>query len=211
MVNEFLFFTLAVLVLVATPGPATVLLAATSASYGRSAGFSLMAGLITSMLGVILFTSTGLIALVLTWPLVSRAATALAVAYMLWLAGRIATAPVLSHAQDTGRPPSFQTGFVLNFLNPKAYTAIAAPFSSFVLVPQQPLVDCTRLFARDAPDYTVNLISSTHSVNLRTLLSIRLSPSGHLGFGVLRFPLLRFGLGGYLWRCVGITVAAHKQ
>lgn len=100
-----------------------------------------MAGLITSMLGVILFTSTGLIALVLTWPLVSRAATALAVAYMLWLAGRIATAPVLSHAQDTGRPPSFQTGFVLNFLNPKAYTAIAAPFSSFVLVPQQPLVD----------------------------------------------------------------------
>ena len=84
--HELLSFTLAVLVLVATPGPATVLLAATSATYGRSAGFSLMAGLISSMLCVIVLTSTGLIALVLTRPPVSRAATALAAAYMLWLA-----------------------------------------------------------------------------------------------------------------------------
>lgn len=139
--NEFLSFALAVIVLVATPGPATVLLAATSANYGRAAGFSLMASLISSMLCVILLTSTGLLTLILAWPPVSRIATALAAAYMLWLAGRIATAPVFSHAQDTGGPPPFRTGFVLNLINPKAYAAIAAPFSSFVLVPEQPLVD----------------------------------------------------------------------
>ncbi len=139
--DAFLSFTLAVIVLAATPGPATVLLAATSANYGRAAGFALMAGLISSMLGVILLTGTGLIALVLTWPLVSRTATVLAAAYMLWLAGRIATAPLVSRTQDGGRPPSFRTGLILNFINPKAYAAIAAPFSSFVLAAEHPLVD----------------------------------------------------------------------
>ena len=48
---------------------------------------------------------------------------------------------MLSHAQDADRPPTFRTGFVLNFINPKAYAAIAAPFSSFVLAPQHPLID----------------------------------------------------------------------
>jgi threonine/homoserine/homoserine lactone efflux protein len=63
---------------------------------------------------------------------------ALAAAYIVWLAWRIALG---NHA--TARPPSIISGFFLALANPKAYAAMAALFSSLVLVHGRPGLDAT--------------------------------------------------------------------
>src|SRR5262249_53132271 len=65
----------------------------------------------------------------------------LAAAYMLYLAWRIARAPLPGTGVAAGRPPGFATGVFLGVGNPKAYVAMAALFSRFVLVHDQPPAD----------------------------------------------------------------------
>jgi threonine/homoserine/homoserine lactone efflux protein len=60
--------------------------------------------------------------------------TALAAAYIGYLAYRIATAPALAEQGSQIRQPSFTAGFLLSLVNPKAYAVMAALFSGFVLV-----------------------------------------------------------------------------
>jgi threonine/homoserine/homoserine lactone efflux protein len=57
-----------------------------------------------------------------------------AMAYFAYLAYRIATAPPPAVQADYGRNPSFAAGVLQCFINPKAYAAIAALFSGFVLI-----------------------------------------------------------------------------
>ena len=67
--------------------------------------------------------------------------TAMAAAYIVYLAYRIATAPPLAEDAGEAREPSFFGGVFLSLVNPKAYAAMAALFSSFVLVAARPEVD----------------------------------------------------------------------
>jgi threonine/homoserine/homoserine lactone efflux protein len=55
-------------------------------------------------------------------------------AYFAWLAFRIATAPPLTEPRTKERQPSFAGGIFLSLVNPKGYAAMAALFSSFVLI-----------------------------------------------------------------------------
>ena len=60
---------------------------------------------------------------------------------MLYLAYRIGSAPPLAENSKTDRPPGFVPGLFLGFGNPKAYAAMAALFSGFVLVRDRPVAD----------------------------------------------------------------------
>jgi threonine/homoserine/homoserine lactone efflux protein len=86
-------------------------------------------------------TATGVTGLVLALPGAAPALAALAAAYVVYLAWRIATAPPLAAAAGGGRPPSLAGGFGLALANPKAYAAMAALFSGFVLVAGRPAWD----------------------------------------------------------------------
>lgn len=98
-------------------------------------------GIALGMVGVMAITASGLIGLVLALPGVTPAVTILAAAYFVWLAWRIATAPPLT-AEAGARPaPSFAGGFALSLINPKGYAAMAALFSSFVLLRDRLLLD----------------------------------------------------------------------
>lgn len=134
-------FLLAGIALVATPGPATLTIAGTSAAYGVRQGFKVMAGLISSMMLIAALAAAGLTALILSVPGVAPVASVLAAGYLLWLAWRIATAPPMGEPANVDRAPSYVHGFLLNFVNPKAYAAAAALFGGFVLVESDPVLD----------------------------------------------------------------------
>ncbi|MDJ0823282.1 MAG: LysE family translocator [Paracoccaceae bacterium] len=133
-------FILAALALTGSPGPNTLSLAAVGAGFGRR-GIRYMLGLTFGMLLVVLLTGTGVSALILAIPGIAPVVTAIAVAYFLYLAWRIATAPPPS-ARDTGAsPPRWVEGMILSLINPKAYAAMAALFSGFTLVKGAPVQD----------------------------------------------------------------------
>jgi len=140
-VEDLLAFVLAGFALTGSPGPATLSLAAIGGAFGLRPGLGYLFGLVLGLLVIMAVTSSGLAGLVLVLPGVAPLVTAAAVAYILYLAYRIATAPPAAEAGATARAPSAGTGFVLALVNPKAYAAMAALFSGFVLVAGQLLVD----------------------------------------------------------------------
>lgn len=135
---QFLFTAL---VLVGSPGPNTLSVAAVGAAFGQRRGLRYLAGLTLGMLGVIMAVGTGLSALVLTLPGIAPIVTGLAIVYFLWLAWRIASAPPMARAAPHRNPPHWSEGTLLSLVNPKAYAAMAAVFSGFTLVIDAPFQD----------------------------------------------------------------------
>lgn len=127
-------FILAGLALAGSPGPATLSLAATGAAFGARRGIGYMTGINLGMVAVMAITASGVIGLLLALPGATPIVIGLSSAYFAWLAFRIATAPPLAEARGDGHQPSLAGGIFLSLVNPKGYAAMAALFSSFVLI-----------------------------------------------------------------------------
>jgi threonine/homoserine/homoserine lactone efflux protein len=134
-------FVLAGVALAGSPGPATLSLAATGAAFGARNGLAYMGGIVAGMVGVMAIAASGAVGLLLALPGAAPAVTALAAAYFVVLAYRIATAPPLPERTGALRRPSFAGGAVLSLVNPKGYAAMAALFSGFVLVRERVALD----------------------------------------------------------------------
>lgn len=134
-------FLLAAIALTGSPGPNTLSLAAVRAAFGSGAGFAYMFGLIVGMVGVIAIVGSGLQGVLFAMPGVAPVITALAGLYFAYLAWRIATAPPLEANPDPTKAPRWWEGTLLSMVNPKAYAAMAAMFSGFVLVGDDPVRD----------------------------------------------------------------------
>ena len=132
--QELLGFVLAGFALAGSPGPNTLSLAATGAAFGARRGLAYMMGLNFGMVAVMAITASGVIGVLFAVPGAAPAVTALAAAYFVYLAWRIATAPPLDDGTADRRQPSFLAGVLLSLVNPKAYAAMAALFSGFALV-----------------------------------------------------------------------------
>ena len=130
-------FVLAGLALLASPGPATLSLAATGAAFGARRGLGYMAGIATGMIIVMGIIATGVMGVLLAMPGAAPVLTTLAATYIVYLAYRIATAPPLAESTNQRRQPTFIGGMFLSLVNPKAYAAVAALFSGFVLVEER--------------------------------------------------------------------------
>jgi threonine/homoserine/homoserine lactone efflux protein len=140
-VEGLLGFILAGLALAGSPGPATLSLAATGAAFGARRGLGYMTGINLGMVGVMAITASGVVSLQLALPGATPVVTMLAGGYFLYLAFRIATAPPLSEHDEARKPPSFAAGVFLSLVNPKGYAAMAALFSTFVLVRERLALD----------------------------------------------------------------------
>lgn len=127
-------FILAGLALAGSPGPATLSLAATGAAFGARSGLAYMAGINLGMVAVMAVTASGIVSLLLALPGARPIVIGLSSAYFAYLAFRIAAAPPLAEGGGQGRQPSFADGIFLSLINPKGYAAMAALFSSFVLI-----------------------------------------------------------------------------
>jgi threonine/homoserine/homoserine lactone efflux protein len=132
--DSLLPFVIACVALAGSPGPATLSLAATGAAFGARRGLAYMTGIVVGMLAVMGVVVAGLVGILLARPGATPAVTALAAAYFVWLAARIAMAPPLTEEGDARRQPSFAGGMFLSLINPKAYAAVSALYSGFVLV-----------------------------------------------------------------------------
>jgi threonine/homoserine/homoserine lactone efflux protein len=128
-------FVIAAFALTGSPGPATLGLSAAAAAFGLRRSLMLMAGIVAGVLLVFAAAAVGLTGLILAQPLLGPIVKAASVLYMLWLAWSIATAPPLSEGAS-GPAPSFWGGMFLGVGNPKAYAAMAALSSGFVLAAQ---------------------------------------------------------------------------
>jgi threonine/homoserine/homoserine lactone efflux protein len=156
--DVLLGFLLAGFALAGSPGPATLSLAATGAAFGARRGLGYMVGIDLGMVAVMALTASGIVGVLLAAPAAAVAVTVLAAAYFLYLAYRIATAPPLAENAGERREPSFIAGMALALVNPKAYAAMAALFSGFVLVRGQLALDAAiKLTVLEAIIVAVNL------------------------------------------------------
>jgi threonine/homoserine/homoserine lactone efflux protein len=146
-VEGLLGFVLAGLALAGSPGPATLSLAATGAAFGARRALGYMTGIVLGMAVVMAIVATGMVGVLLTLPGATPVVAAIAAAYFVYLAYRIATAPPLAEETAQRRRPSLAAGLVLSLLNPKGYAAMAALFSGFVLVRERVGLDAVAKIA----------------------------------------------------------------
>lgn len=139
--EELVGFILAGFALAGSPGPANISLAAVGAAYGGRGGLGYLCGIVAGMAGVIAVAASGVTGAVLAVPGLKPVLTAAAALYFLYLAWRIATAPPLDVEAGQGRRPAFAAGLFLSLVNPKAYAAMTALFSGFILTGGQPGFD----------------------------------------------------------------------
>jgi threonine/homoserine/homoserine lactone efflux protein len=120
--------------LLGSPGPATLALAATGASYGVKRGTPFLIGILTGLAAAIIGAAAGLAALFTAFPASKLSLQIAGSAYIIYLAIKVASAPVFTeNDQAMGSAPLFRDGFIINLLNPKAYAAFLAIFSQFLL------------------------------------------------------------------------------
>jgi len=134
MVEALFTLSVATGLLLGSPGPATLSLAAVGATFGVSRGIPYLAGILLGLSCAMAGAVLGIAAIFVQWPQARWVVQILGAIYLTYVAFQIATAPVL-HDGDTAphNMPGFRDGFVLNLLNPKAYAAFFVLFSQFLL------------------------------------------------------------------------------
>ena len=116
------------LAIMGSPGPATISLTAAGSAYGVRRSLGYLAGIVLGTGIVLLAVASGITVTLLAVPELRLVLLGASVAYILWLAYRIATAPPLGARSAT--PPTLAGGTVFGITNPKAWIAIAAVFAS---------------------------------------------------------------------------------
>ncbi len=124
----------ATVLLLGSPGPATLALAATGAVFGFRGGMPFLIGILSGLAVAIVLGSAGIVALFEAFPASRFFVQLCGGLYICYIALKIATAPVLAtHETPSRSAPLFRDGFILNLLNPKAYATFLALFSQFRL------------------------------------------------------------------------------
>lgn len=112
------------LVSTVTPGPNNAMLVASGANFGFRRSLPHMAGITVGFPLMIGLVGLGLMQVLDAYPLVDRGLRILSVAYLVWLAWKIATAaPRLPDVPETaGVPLTFLQAAGFQWINPKAWT-----------------------------------------------------------------------------------------
>lgn len=127
-------FLLASLALFGSPGPAIVALVAVSRKEGGRRGFGFFCGLQFGLAIASGLSIVGLFTILEALPGALLAMTVGSSAYLLFLAYRIAFAPVATSNAQPSPASSPMAGMLLSLCNPKAYAAFLSLFASFVLI-----------------------------------------------------------------------------
>ncbi len=119
-----------------TPGPSTLLAAASGVRYGLIGSLPLAAGVAAGLALLTAAGAFGLSALLQTAPSLQLAIKVLGSVYLVWLAWRIfrSAAPKTSEDTDGGRAMGFATGMTVLLLAPKAWMmglAAAGTYAEF--------------------------------------------------------------------------------
>ncbi len=124
-------FTLAVFLLLITPGPGVLSAAGVGAAFGFRPGFRYIIGLLVGSNMVTVAVISGMAAALELYPVLRTVLLAVSVAYLLYLAAKIALAGSRIAFIHAERPPGIAGGIVLQVFNPKAYVVNTALFTGF--------------------------------------------------------------------------------
>lgn len=127
-----LTFAIAAIALLASPGPATLALAASGAAYGMKRSIQFFVGITVGLVIAMALVAAGLYVVLHSFPLVGMVLTGISVIYIVYLAYSIASAPPIDDEQASVSP-GLGAGFILGVANIKAYAAFAALLGSFTL------------------------------------------------------------------------------
>lgn len=128
--------------LMGSPGPAIVAITANGAAFGVRASLPFLLGIYCGVFVVLCLTASGVTGLLLALPGVGPILVVAAALYMLYLAYKVATAPVPGMGgADTADSPGFGAGLLVALINVKAYTVFSALYASNILIPGDPIRD----------------------------------------------------------------------
>ena len=104
-----------------TPGPNNMMLMASGANFGFRRTLPHMLGVALGFVAMAVLVGLGLLQVFARWPILHDILMVVSVAYLLWLAWRIANAA--PKAAETGaRPMTFLEAAAFQWVNPKAWT-----------------------------------------------------------------------------------------
>jgi threonine/homoserine/homoserine lactone efflux protein len=138
--TDALPFTLAAVALLGSPGPAIAALLALGRTQGFRASLPFFAALQLGLALAAALSAAGLVSVFTAVPAVERALMLVALAYLVWLAWKIGSAPV-GEPDRVSTASSLGQGFLLGVTNPKAYLAFASLIASFAILPRGTLGD----------------------------------------------------------------------
>ena len=165
-----LTFALAVLFLIITPGPGVLSLAGVGAAFGYRHGLRYLIGLFLGTNMVCLAVITGLAAAMLADPRIRTVFSIASVAYLCWLAFRIAFAGAKIAFIERTQSPGIKGGILLQAINPKAYAVNTALFSGFAFMAERPLLEMTvKLFILNGLWLAIHVFWLWIGVTLRRL------------------------------------------
>lgn len=114
-----------------TPGPNNLMLMASGANFGILRTVPHMLGVALGFVAMVIIVGLGLAQLFQTVPALYSILQVLSVAYLLYLAWRIATADGMGKAKQTGRPMTFLEAALFQWVNPKAWTMALASIALY--------------------------------------------------------------------------------
>ncbi|CDG22831.1 putative O-acetylserine/cysteine transport protein (RhtB family) [Xenorhabdus poinarii G6] len=118
-----------------TPGPNNLLLTSSGANFGLRRSIPLYLGIMLGMQTMLLLSAFGVAALLLLYPAIHTGLKVLGCLYLLWLAWKTAMSHYkrLDTIELTGKPTQIYQGWLLQFLNPKAWLMGLGAVSSYSL------------------------------------------------------------------------------
>ena len=132
-----LTFAMFSFVMSGTPGPNNIMLLASGAQFGFYRTLPHMVGIVLGMIVSIGATLLGLGALFVLYPSLYLVLKWVGGAYLLWLAWKIASAPVSqnfgSGKSQQGKPMTWWQAALFQFVNPKAWMMSISTVSTFTL------------------------------------------------------------------------------
>ncbi|MEL6168029.1 MAG: LysE family translocator [Pseudomonadota bacterium] len=105
-----------------TPGPNNLMLMASGANFGFMRSVPHMLGIGIGFTIMVLLVGVGLLGLFDAWPPSYTVLKAVSVAYLLWLAWKIARAGAPGNGSAETRPITFLQAAAFQWVNPKAWT-----------------------------------------------------------------------------------------
>ncbi|MEM8977490.1 MAG: LysE family translocator, partial [Pseudomonadota bacterium] len=120
-----------------TPGPNNLMLMASGANYGFHRTIPHMLGIGLGFVLMVMLVGLGVIQVFDAYPLAYTLLKIVSMAYLLYLAWKIATSSPPSEAGETGRPITFLQAALFQWINPKAWAMALTAIS--VYTPSQTL------------------------------------------------------------------------
>ena len=114
-----------------TPGPVNIVALSSGAQFGFRASLRHVAGATLGFVLLLVLMGLGLHEVLLLWPFLARVVQLAAVAFLLFMAWKLAVDEGRLNTEGTARAPSMFYGAVMQWLNPKAWLACVAGMGAF--------------------------------------------------------------------------------